>query len=93
MNVKEIDEDKFRELVGELDLERAMGESIAEGPAMTQVTTQDKDIRESEQEESADKEPVAAAKAVESSTIGKGKRKVVPARAKVLSHPNPDLDR
>jgi hypothetical protein len=48
MNAKEIDEDKFRELVGELDLERAMGESIAEGPAMMQATTQDEGARESE---------------------------------------------
>jgi hypothetical protein len=31
MNAKEIDEDRFRELVGELDLERAMGESIGAG--------------------------------------------------------------
>jgi hypothetical protein len=36
MNVKEIDEDRFWELVGELDLERAMGESIVEGLATTQ---------------------------------------------------------
>jgi hypothetical protein len=31
MNMKEIDENKFRELIGELDLEKVMGESIAEG--------------------------------------------------------------
>jgi hypothetical protein len=31
VNVKEIDEARFQELVGELDLERAMGESVAEG--------------------------------------------------------------
>jgi hypothetical protein len=36
LNGKEINEDRFRELVGELDLERAMGESHVEGPAMTQ---------------------------------------------------------
>jgi BRCT domain type II-containing protein len=33
MNVKEIDEDWFWELVAKLDLERAMGESVVEGPA------------------------------------------------------------
>jgi hypothetical protein len=47
MNAKEIDEDRFRELVGELDLERAMGESIAEGPATMQATTQDEEAGES----------------------------------------------
>jgi hypothetical protein len=83
VNSKEIDEDRFWELVAELDLERAMGESVVEGPAMTQVTTQDEEIGESEWDESAEEEPVAAAKAVESSTIGKGKRKVAPTRAKV----------
>jgi hypothetical protein len=46
MNKKVIDEDWFRELIGELDLERAIGESITEGPATTQATTQDKDIGE-----------------------------------------------
>jgi hypothetical protein len=50
MNAKEIDEDWFRELIGELDLERAMGESVAEGPSTTQVTTQDEDVGESERE-------------------------------------------
>jgi hypothetical protein len=35
MNAKEIDENKFRELVNELDLERAMAESITEGLATT----------------------------------------------------------
>jgi hypothetical protein len=35
VNAKEIDEDQFREL----DLERAMGESIAEGLATMQATT------------------------------------------------------
>jgi hypothetical protein len=48
LDTKEIDEDRFQELVGELDLERAMGESIAEGPAMMQATTQDEDFGESE---------------------------------------------
>jgi hypothetical protein len=79
LNEKVIDEEKFRELIGELDLERAMGESIVEGLA----TTQDEEIGESEQEELADEEPVAADKVVESSTVGKGKRKAAPARAKV----------
>jgi hypothetical protein len=39
VNVKEISEDQFWELVAELDLERAMGESVAEGLATTQATT------------------------------------------------------
>jgi hypothetical protein len=72
VNVKEIDEVRFRELVSELDLERAIGESIVEGPA----TTQDEEVGESEWDESAEK-------VVESSTVGKGKRKAAPARAKV----------
>jgi hypothetical protein len=83
VNVKEIDEDRFQELVAELNLERTMGESIAEGPAMTQATTQDEEIGESEQDESAEEEPVAAAKAIESSTIRKGKGKAVSTRAEV----------
>jgi hypothetical protein len=58
-----------------------MAESVAEGPA----TTQDEDAGESEREESAEEEPAAAEKAVESSTIRKGKRKVAPARAKVYA--------
>jgi hypothetical protein len=58
-----------------------MGESVVEGPAMMQVTTQDEEIGESKQEESANEEP--AAKAIESSTVGKGKRKAAPTRAKV----------
>jgi hypothetical protein len=58
-----------------------MGESVAEGPA----TTQDEEIGESEQEESANEEPAAAEKAVESSTVGKRKRKAAPARAKVYA--------
>jgi hypothetical protein len=48
LNVKEIDKEKFWELIGDLDLERVMAESVAEGPAMMQVTTQDLDARESE---------------------------------------------
>jgi hypothetical protein len=62
-----------------------MAESIAEGPATTQATTQDEDAGESEREESAEEEPAAAEKAVELSTIGKGKRKAAPARAKVYA--------
>jgi hypothetical protein len=83
MNAKEINKDQFLELVGELDLERVMGESVVEGPATTQATTQDEETGESEQEESVEEEPVAAEKAVESSTVGKGKQKAAPARAKV----------
>jgi hypothetical protein len=83
VDVKEIDEEKFRELVNELDIERAMAESVAEGPATTQVTTQDEEVRESEREESTEEEPAAAEVVVESSTVGKGKRKAAPARAKV----------
>jgi hypothetical protein len=79
MNAKEIDEDRSWELVGELDLERAMGESVAEGPAMTQ----DEEVRESERDESAEEEPAAEEKAVKSLTVGKGKGKAAPARAKV----------
>jgi hypothetical protein len=78
MNTKEIDEDWFRELIGELDLERAMGESIAEGLA----TMQDEEIGESEREESTEEELAVGDKVVELSTISKGKRKVAPARAK-----------
>jgi hypothetical protein len=77
--------EQFRELIGELDLERAMAESVAEGPATTQATTQDEDVGESEQEVSAEKEPAAAEKGVESLTIGKGKRKAAPTRAKVYA--------
>jgi hypothetical protein len=43
VNVKEIGEDQFWELVAELDLERVMGESIVEGLAMTQATTQEEE--------------------------------------------------
>jgi hypothetical protein len=83
--VKEIDEDKFRELIGELDLERAMGESVTEGPETMQATMQDKEIGESEREESAEEELVVAAIVVELSTVGKGKRKAALARAKVYA--------
>jgi hypothetical protein len=81
MNAKEIDETKFRELIGELDLERGMALSVAEGPA----TTQDEEVGESEQEESVEEEPAAVEKAAESLTVGKGKRKAVPTRAKVYA--------
>jgi hypothetical protein len=81
VNAKEIDEVRFQELVAELDLERAMGESVAEGPA----TMQDEEVRESERDESAEEEPEAAAKVIKSSTVGKGKRKAAPTRAKVYS--------
>jgi hypothetical protein len=81
MNAKEIDKKQFRELIGELDLERGMALSVTEGPAMTQ----DEEVGESEQEESVEEEPAAVEKAVESSTVGKGKRKAAPARAKVYA--------
>jgi hypothetical protein len=35
LDEKVINEDKFRELIGELDMERVMGESVMEGLAMT----------------------------------------------------------
>jgi hypothetical protein len=81
MNAKKIDKNKFRELIGELDLERALGESIAEGPA----TTQDKEVGESEREESAEEELAVAEKVVESLTVRKGKQKAAPTRAKVYA--------
>jgi hypothetical protein len=77
--VKEIDEVRFRELVAELDIERVMGESVVEGPA----TMQDKEAGESKRDESVEEEPEAAEKVIESSTVGKGKQKAVPTRAKV----------
>jgi hypothetical protein len=86
--MKEINEVRFRELVGELDLEEAMEVSIAEGQAMTQVTTQGKEVRESEQGKSVEEELEAVEKVIESSTVSKGKRKVVPTRAKVYSKVN-----
>jgi hypothetical protein len=76
VNAKEIDEAWLQELVSELDLERALGESVAEGPATTQAMTQDEEVGESERDESVEEEPEAA-------TVGKGKWKAVPARAKV----------
>jgi hypothetical protein len=85
VDAKEIDDKRFRELINELDLEQAIAESVTEGPATMQVTTQDEEAGESEREESAEEEPVAAEKAVESSTVGKGKRKAAPARAKVYA--------
>jgi hypothetical protein len=85
VEAKEIDDERFRELVNELDLERAMAESVAEGPATTQATTQDGEVGESKREESAEEQPVAAERVVESSTVGKGKRKAAPARAKVYT--------
>jgi hypothetical protein len=44
VEAKEINDERFRELVNELDLERAMAESVAEGPA----TMQDEEVKESE---------------------------------------------
>jgi hypothetical protein len=40
VDAKEIDDERFRELVGELDMERAMAESVVEGPA----TMQDEEV-------------------------------------------------
>jgi hypothetical protein len=85
VDAKEIDDKRFQELVNELDLERAMAESVAEGPAMTQATTQDEEAGESKREELAEEEPAAAEVVVESSTVGKGKRKAAPTRAKVYA--------
>jgi hypothetical protein len=48
VNAKEIDKLQFWELIAELDLERAMGEIVAERPATMQVTTQNEDVGESE---------------------------------------------
>jgi hypothetical protein len=73
-------------LVVELDMERAMRESVAEGLAMTQVTMQDKEVGESKWDESVgEEEPEVAAKAVESSKISKGKWKVALTKTKVFS--------
>jgi hypothetical protein len=86
VNVKEINEDQFWELVAELDMERAMGESVVEGPATMQATTQDEEVGASEWDESVgEEEPEMVVVVVESSTIGKGKQKVAPTRAKVFS--------
>jgi hypothetical protein len=48
VDAKEIDNERFRELVNELDLERVMAESVTEGPATMQATTQDREVGESE---------------------------------------------
>jgi hypothetical protein len=48
VDVKEIDDERFWELVNELDLERAMAENITEGPATTPATMQDGEAGESE---------------------------------------------
>jgi hypothetical protein len=48
VDAKEIDNERFWELVNQLDLERAMAESVAEGPATMQATTQDEEVGESE---------------------------------------------
>jgi hypothetical protein len=85
LNEKVINAQRFRELIEELDMERVMGEGVAEGPATTQATTQDEEVGESEREESMQEEPEAAAVVVESSTVGKGKRKAAPTRAKVYA--------
>jgi hypothetical protein len=86
VNTKEIDESQFWEFVAELDMERTMGEIIAEGLAMIQVTIQDEEVSESERDESVgEEEPEVVAVMVESWTIGKGKRKAAPTRAKVFS--------
>jgi hypothetical protein len=85
LDAKEIDEEKFRDLIGELDLERAMAETVAEGPVTTQATTQDEEVGESEREESAGEELAAAEVVIELSTLGKGKRKAALARAKVYA--------
>jgi hypothetical protein len=81
VEAKEIDDEQFLNLVNEIDLERAMAESVAEGPA----TTQDGEVGESEWEESAEEEPAAVEILVESSTVGKRKWKAAPARAKVYA--------
>jgi hypothetical protein len=47
--------------------------------------TQDEEAGESKQEESVEEEPAAAEKGIESSTVGKGKQKAAPARAKVYT--------
>jgi hypothetical protein len=65
-----------------------MGESVAEGPATMQVTTQDEDVGESERDELVGEEEPEAAEvltAAEALTVSKGKWKVVPAKTKVFS--------
>jgi hypothetical protein len=81
LDAKEINEERFRDLIGELDMERAMAESVAEGPA----TTQDGEAGESEREESAEEGLAAAEVVVESSMVGNGKWKAAPARAKIYA--------
>jgi hypothetical protein len=44
VDAKEIDDERFWELVNKLDLERAMAESVAEGPATTQATMHDREV-------------------------------------------------
>jgi hypothetical protein len=83
VNAKEIDKARFRGLVGELDLERAMGESVGEGSATTQAMTQNEEAGESERDELVEEEPEAAEKVVKSSTVSKRKQKAAPTRAKV----------
>jgi hypothetical protein len=83
VDAKEIDDEWFRELVNELDLERAMAESVAEGLVTMQATTQDGEVGESEREESAKEGPAVAEVVIESLTVGKGKQKAAPTRAKV----------
>jgi hypothetical protein len=88
VNAKEINELQFWELVAELDLERAMGESVVEGPATMWAMAQDEEVGESEWDESVGEEEPEAAEVptvAEASTISKGKRKVVPAKIKVFS--------
>jgi hypothetical protein len=88
VNVKEVNKQQFRELVGELDLERAMEESMAKGPPTMQATTQDEDVGESKWYGSVGEEEPEAAEAMiaaEALTIGKGKHKVAPAKTKVFS--------
>jgi hypothetical protein len=85
LDAKEIDEERFRDLIGELDMERAMAESVAEGPATTQATMQDGEAGESEWEELAEEGLAAMEVVVESLTVGKGKWKAAPARAKIYA--------
>jgi hypothetical protein len=85
LEAKEIDKVRFRELIGELDLERVTAESVVEGPATMQATMQDEEVGESEREESAEEEPVVAEVVIESSKVGKGKQKMAPTGAKVYT--------
>jgi hypothetical protein len=78
VNVKEIDKAQFQEFIGELDLERAPGESIVRGPAMKLAMTQDEEVGESECDKSVEGEAEAVTKVIESSTIRKGKWKQGP---------------